>query len=57
MRAVGWKTKSNINDDLNYQSMMQRQIDKAKKYCPKGQVSNLVDIPSLKTKGKDSLFN
>ncbi len=34
LKAVSWKTKSNIKYDFNYYVLMERQIEKAKKYLP-----------------------
>jgi hypothetical protein len=34
LKAVPWKTKSNYKHDFNYFVLMERQIEKAKKYLP-----------------------
>ncbi len=34
LKAAPWKTKSNYRHDFNYYVLMERQIEKAKKYLP-----------------------
>ena len=55
-KAVPWKTKSVIKGDFSYQILLERQLAKAKKYCPKVDPSKLIDLTAVKKTNKDSLF-
>lgn len=43
-KAVPWKTKSNFRGDFSYQILLERQLAKAKKYCPQQDPSKLIDL-------------
>ncbi len=43
-KAVAWKTRSVIKHDFSYQILLERQIAKAKKYCPQEDPAKLIDF-------------
>jgi len=55
-KAVPWKTKSNWGGDFSYQILLERQLAKAKKYCPTQDPSKLVDLSAMKRANRDAMF-
>jgi len=55
-KAVSWKTKSRIKGDFSYQILLERQLAKAQKYCPKEDPGKLIDLTAHRKQAKNSLF-